>query len=570
MAFPTHNPDINSHIVRLFAPKDFLHYGMTDKHGYNLVRTCPIYTELLRLRFDKHSYRFDSYDIIRYYYVHGMINLIAQHQFDYYQGVVVAAKYGHLDLLKLIYQADSLPLAKYIFTCHKTISSVIQIANQNKQYHILKWFTHVGIIDHWLTPSKIYHKPINSFIQKQMLTHISCDASASGNISLLQELNTAHSVCIFNWSIILSTAFEHGQLTVLEWLSDMILPNLPCPGTGRPKKPFTVLLTLILPGGLHANVTTLLLNWYEKHKQNFPNYLYLTFNQICRYGQIDILERYYPMVPSSIYYGLLRNIIFGGNLDAVEWLYHKDEQKFTDHLKNIVEWSIEQSHLHLWEWLRTKFPHISDTESIMELAISQGNVVLLDWLWNKAVRITLTVENIITATYFGYIHILAWLEEHQLLSPNLIEPIIKIAIEGNHIQIIKWVGEQQLKELTETIPTLVALAITNNRVEILDLFHQYQMITHDMIHNFMFSYHNKEYELIGDTYTMLRWIKERYASFDILAFLNDSLAQNEWHIVEWITEHHPDVSGAKLSDKLKTKLLAYQQYRQQKIEHHIY
>ena len=71
--------------MQFLLPKDLIQFGAVDKLANKVVKASVIYAELLRLRFDKHLYRFDSYEIIQYYYEHGMINLTAQHRFDHYR-----------------------------------------------------------------------------------------------------------------------------------------------------------------------------------------------------------------------------------------------------------------------------------------------------------------------------------------------------------------------------------------------------------------------------------------------------------------------------------------------------
>ncbi len=558
MSFIGHT-DISTYLIHFFLPKDLIRFSQVSKEIRVLVLSCSIYVELLRLKFDKKLYLFGSHDIIKSYYEHGMVNLITQHRFDHYRAVVIAAEHGHLDLLKLIYQSNHHPIAKYNFSRQKIIRDAIIAASKHHHYHILKWFAHIGIINHWLMPSKIYHKPIHSSQQERILVDAIRDASATGNLPLLQDLDAANVDWELCWYHILRIASEHGQLLILQYLSDQILPKL---YLNNHHRWWHWRCGVILPGEPNSDVIMSIIKWYKQHKQNSVSKLYPNFTLVCKHGRIDILEKYFPSVHLNEYDDLLHSVVLGGSIDAVTWLYHKDEKKFMDNLRNIVYWSFNACHLPLLAWLTTNFPTIPYIEYLHNFAIYSADLNLLTWLWEKGVTLTITKHCIVSAASYGYIHILAWLEDHQLLPPNTIELIIETAVEFDHIQIVRWVGVERIKKWTNIIPRLVRLAIINNAVEILDLFHQHQMITYDSLHGLSSCYYYDDNQFTTDLYVMLRWIKERYAQFDIVSFLCHAIEQNEWHIVDWIIEKQPDISAAKLTDKLKKKLLAYRQYQQ--------
>ena len=228
----TPNPDINAHVIKFFRPRDLICFSVVNKQAYKLVHASPIYAELLRLKFDKHTYQFDTHAIIKYYYKYNMINLIQQHGLDHYHAVVIATEYGHLDLLQFLHPTSKInqtkfPYATYSWQNFKLMERVVYLASAKGHYHILKWFAHIGIIDHWLMPSKIYHKPIHSSQQERILVDAITDVSTTGNLTLLQDLDTANADWEpHHWCRILRIASEHGQLFILQYLSDQILPKL--------------------------------------------------------------------------------------------------------------------------------------------------------------------------------------------------------------------------------------------------------------------------------------------------------------------------------------------------------
>ena len=278
------NPDIMGYLLYLLSPKEFIRFGRVNKLANSLVRYSAIYQELCRLKFDKKVHKFGSYSIIKRYYTHNMINVIIHYQFDYCRAVILAAKYGHLAILKLIHETTCLhfPLAVYGLRTQNLIKKAIDLAISNKHYHIMKWFESVGIIDNWILPQKIYHESVDMPLLHPSLIKY---ASTRGDLPMLQYLQQNIDSFHCHWHNIVTCAVEQGHIVILEWILTITkdkfhvhdeLPSqdieLPKPDQMDPEKKLFMLV----------------LDWLGKNSKKFPNKLNLRYYNVCLHGCPDL------------------------------------------------------------------------------------------------------------------------------------------------------------------------------------------------------------------------------------------------------------------------------------------
>ena len=563
----TQCPDINVHILHLLLPREFLKFGMVDKYGHMLVRKSSIYAELLRLKFDKHLHRFDSYQIIKYYYKHNMINLITQHKFDHYRAIVIAARYGHLDLIKLIYQAKPVdfPYARYNFQCRNVLIDAIMTASAYHHYHILKWFTDVDILDSWLMPRRLINKKLNVDDQYHIIMRLLIYASTLGDLSLLLTCKNTFDIMPY-WSNITTAAFEHGHIAVLDWLVDMIKVENYQDNLGIPGIPG---LTAVLPYDIDPaqTLTNQMLNWYWKNFAKFANGLYLTFNSMSLPYQLATLEQIHGRLtdinPQFITQLMLHNLSCGsGNLNLLEWIYSKDEYRYlcTDRIDDIVVRICYNNQIHIVEWLESVglFRYNSH---LTASPISSGSMPMIQWFKERTITFGNINDHIYRVASQGYLHVLAWLRQHHYLDKDSYHNILQGAIVGNQPHIVEWLGNALVKELiTDTLDTLIiknhiGFAIKYSRINILELLCRYHLL--DVIiqfiteHKYQFAL-DEIYELIFDTYPLVRWLTEWKIPFDYAIILDRAIRYDEWHVVDWIVEHHlTDIM--ELSEKRRKK-----------------
>lgn len=562
-------PDTDTYLIRLFTPRDLIYFGMINKEANKLVQSSPIYMELTRLKFDKHLYQFHSYDIIKWYYKHGMINLITQHHFDHHRAVYLAAKFGHLDLIKFIYQTVSnhFPLAKYNFYNVILMTDVVKIAFSRKQYHIIKWLEEVSIIDNYLAPIKILCAECSSVDQYLFYSHAIEHASETGNLTLLRDLMKRVPLSSFGrcWreKLILVKAFAYGHVDILNWmvteehligaLVDNLVDNL------------VDKITTDFPDKQTINEV---LDWFWLHQKKFIVEWHFKLRSICLSTQLDILAQVYPLFSdSNMLTTIMYDVIPIGNLDILQWLWQKTHMRtiINKNIIRIMNSTVKHNQLHILAWLTSVINPVVCHTFIADFPIIKGNIPMLEWFQRNDVAIYYTTNAIIRSVYHGYGHVIKWLHDHELL-PHIHKQIVQSAIEGGHINILQWIGESRIKELALNYDVkylFIEAAFTNNRTDILELFQSYQLIDDEIITRLsaMFPFRDDDYHpSLSDIYTSVRWLKDQYRMFDLKYVWNKAVELDYWHIVEWILDYYPE-TNRDLCEELSHKLGHYLQYR---------
>ncbi len=293
-----------------------------------------------------------------------MINLIAQHKFDHYQAVIIAARYGHLDFLKLIYQSRSFPYASYSLKSNKVGRAALKAAITNHQYHITEWFAQIGLIDNYLCPRTIYTQPISQ-----------CDQY-----------------------------YLHHD--ILDWLLNIV-------GGEFPEKHSSVTVSLSLS---LSTFSTELIEWYERNRDKFPHALTLRLAHICLHGRLDILAQIHHLISDNID-DLLPDIMHGGNLATIQWFYHKEEyhDQFQWLIDTMIDYATLNDHFHILKRLVDTVGAKVNNKRIANRAIANGNIQILEWLWVRNALRRYDTDVIEIASTRSYIHVLAWLRTHELL-----------------------------------------------------------------------------------------------------------------------------------------------------------
>ena len=578
----TQNPDSDTYLLRFFQPKDLIYFGMTSKEARVLVRSHPIYLELIRLKFDKHMHRFDSYEIIASYYIHGMTNLITQHKLDHHRAVRLAAQHGHLDLLQFLYGAKHFPLATFSFHDVDTMRGVVQIIIRLGHYHITKWLAEIDIIDHWLAPTTICQVTPHAPELHMLCCNTIKNLAIEGNLLMLQHYSQTYSYFYSCWRTILEHAFAHGHINILDWLLDFVT-----------KKKHGVLPTikshvlLNLPHQFSAP----LLAWYWDNYDKFPINLYLYSQDIAI---LDQLHTCIHMTDNSWVIGdIIRHTILAGNLDLLKWLYDKNpyQEYIQQNAYSVLFQLISNNHLPMLIWLMETTPTITYNEYLVNIAIKTGHLSIIKWFWSKKPHLRMRNQSdsghMYQTAYHGYLHILAWLKEHQLLSDTTNRDIMHGAISGGHLDIIKWLGQEIITKIfTDPLmqePILKAI-IKYGRVNILALLYEYNLITAELITKFAtyFAVEKDEHNYL-DIYPMVRWLADKFEHFDLYHVLHKiidasivvgngsekvrrlgdefsevlcrAISLGEWHVVQWVYERQ---SNHILSLNLKQKLDQYQ------------
>ena len=559
----TSNPDVDFYLCGFFQPREFMHLCLVSKRLCILIRSSPIYEELNRLKFDKHLHRFDSYEIIKYYYKCGMVNLISQYQLDHYRGAVLAARYGHLDLLKLIYQTDFLPLARYCVQNNNILLDAIIRASEYNHHHVLKWFEHIGVIDRWFMPRKLNGTIISPMLFQlespmlfQLDSHIIEYASVTGDLVLLKLLKEHNGEGWMDkqWSNILLNVFTHGHFIILDWILNIAETEL------KPDHQWSCSLQLELSSDPEKIVP--LLNWYWTNHHKFPIPLELRAKNICFIGRIDLLEQvrlFQPQCyhPNSFYMTTLADATqTSSSLELFQWLYAKLPEHFTNILITIAHIFADNNRIHLLDWLATTVPNLIDDDYIASSAIREGQLPLLRWFHrHHTIRIRYHTLDVGQAAFLGYVHVLIWLKEHDLLPPHLNKTIISNAIAGNQIYVLEWMSEYLLADQND-MAEYVHLAIRCGRLSMLTLFEEKGMIDDKLIKNVVLTN-----LCITDRFPIIQWLTMRNPQLNLLPTLSYAISANEWHIVQWILAKLPNRIG--LSDADITVLDAYLDFRRQ-------
>ena len=141
-----------------------------------------------------------------------MINFIIQHSYDHHRAVILTAKYGWAELLEHILKSGSryFPMATYSLQNKKTVRRALYLATTHHHYHIMKWFASVNIIDAWLVPRTIYHKPIEKYYQHLIYLANIRYANKTGNLALLLELKELDKMFPQYGTDIVACAFKRG------------------------------------------------------------------------------------------------------------------------------------------------------------------------------------------------------------------------------------------------------------------------------------------------------------------------------------------------------------------------
>lgn len=557
------NPDVDVYLLRFLIPKTFLLFGMVNKYCLCLIRSDCIYNELVRLKFDKRLYRFCSYDIIKQYYKHGMINLIIRDKLDYYRVVKLAATYGHLDLLQHIAENQIYyPLASYSLRHIDSVYKALITASKNNHHHILKWFAHHHIIDRWFGPSKIYATDISYFEQIEISQYIIKYAVETNDIVFLQDLKRQ---CDFSvhlwWEYLLSHSFEYGHLTLCDWILDMAQ-------TESVTDVNNVYLNLPFDLDPEKKLITQMLKWLEQNRYKLPRIVYLNNRNSYLLGYMDIIDHVYdstnlpnytPFLIEKAVYDAVYNppVPEQGNLDVVKLIYSKTEYKeYIDrHTSIVLKWIIKSNNLPLLVWLTNTINNIAYTAEIISEAIINGQIQILEWFWSQQIKIDYDEDTIFTVSSTGRCHILDWLKTHQLLPSEMTKSIIQGAVFKGQLHILTWLGEHSIKEVLTSIRIridTINTAIAHGRLEVLKLFHQYDIIKE--VSSLIFH----EPHAYRDIYSTVYWLKTHYDNFDLLRLFTWAVEDNQWHIVTWILQSYSetyDMFG--LTDDLEEKLQQY-------------
>lgn len=561
----TINPDINAYLIRLFTLKNLVHFGMTNKEAQELVRSSPIYTELIRLKFDKHLYRFDSYDIIKWYYKHGMINLIAQYRLDHHRAVYLATKHGHLDLVKFMYGEtfNHFPLARYCFHNADLMTDVVRATVHHHQYHIMAWFAEVGIVDNCLIPTKVLYNEIFSFYSCDYIHHILSYASKTCNLTMIQDLMqqmpSNSPLHYWGWKSVLSNAFAHGHIDILNWI--ITVEHL----TRDFHQGDEILLDFPDKKSSHVVV----LEWFWLHQEKIPKKCRFKLHNICLFGQLDILAQIYQLFDDSdMLAAIIHDVIPIGNLTVLQWLYDKDHIRVRALIKkeitSIIDSTIRNNQLHILTWLSSVIDQMVYRDNIADLPIIEGNIRMLEWLKKNGVSLNYTTDAVSCAVSLGYGHVIYWLHEHQILPLHIHKEIVKSAIICGHVHILEWIGESRIKDLAldnDTKYLFIEFALIDNRTDILKLFQSYQLIDDAIVIRLSAIFSDRFGIDFSDNYTSIRWLKEQYPMFDLRYVWQMALDNDFWHIVQWILHCYPQQAALYSELDVNVKEISYLTYR---------
>ena len=560
-------PDINTYLLHLLLPREFLNFGMVDKYARTLILRSPIYAELSRLKFDKHLHRFDSYQIIKHYYKHNMINLITQHKFDHYRAIVIAAKYGHLDLIKLIYHAKPVdfPYACYNFICDDVMNNAIMLASNHSHHHLLKWFAEVGIIDSCL----VLKNRFSSLEPHTDIYYILMYAGQHGDLDLLIRLkNNAYNI-IPHWHMIVITAFEYCHIAILDWIFALMIAE-----HYHYQDDNDVMVTLPYDTDPVQTLTKQMLNWHAENLAKFSHKLFLNFNPNSLPYQLDILEQIHAkitVINSHFIIKLLRENLLYGNLDLLQWVYDKDEYRnvFTDNIHDIIVWVISADHLHIMKWLESKGLFLFDP-CFLDSPITCGAMSILRWLKQKEINLgKIGSKYVYPLAKAGYLHTLVWLKDHELLHRETYHIILEGAIVGNHLHILEWLGEDLVKELVMNSPTrnsYMELAFISGHMDIWELFCRYGLT--DDIARFIAENDSNYaagtgsyYEPCCDSYIIICWLTKHNIPFDAAIILDHAIHYGEWNVVDWLAQYFPNTNKCQLSNRNREKHAHYLSFR---------
>lgn len=563
MAF-TSNPDIDTYLINLLPPKEFLHFGMISKKAYALIHASPIYTELCRLKFDKTVYKLDSYLIIGRYYIHGMTNLIAQHAYDHYQAVVLATTYNHLDLLKLLWQTKSphFPLGKYSMQNIYYLKKAIAEASRKQYYHILEWFEAVGIIDKWRTPTKIYQIPLSHYYQMRCISYVVKHASADGHLSMLISFQECGLSISHLWYTIIYHAFKHGHLIILDWIVSVI-KDLP--------KQMMLDNMIKLPNDVpdsNKNLISSLLRWFAKNQHNFPDTLMLDCSNSCIRGQLATVKKIYCQTNQGLYKSnLLSDIVKCGNLVTLRWLEKTNKKYFTKHTHQIIEAAISQDNFAVIKWLEYVVNRTTNQTVIRNYfihpALISGNIRILEWFLTKRIDILYDEKILPCAVSHGYIHVLAWLHEHNLLPKQLSDDMITAVLTTEHINILRWFGKDRIAAMPhDQMLECLNIGIKFVSLDSLQLLREYDLLSIDEISQIFIASRNnirREWE----SYPIVCWLKEQNSNMNPHQMISAALCSEEWHTVHYLLQSDPHIDLNLLSvpdrEKLKQYYLLYDQ-----------
>ena len=481
-----------------------------------------------------------------------MINLIFTHKFDHEQAVIVATKYAHLDLLKLIYQTKlpDFPFAHFSFQDKKTMKDVLKLASKNRHHHIMKWLADVGIIDNWLLPRKIYQSEIDQELFHKIAKHAANYACDMGDLSLVQTLVHNNSLHIHYgwWCKIVSRAFSGGHIDVLNWMVDMIkyLPkgNILTEDEDEDED-YELDTTVTLPADTDPLLVNSLLDWFWKNYDQFPQYLKLDCRYICAYGQSELLDQIYAKWPRMLD---LTVVSYYGNLTALQWLQQKNRAGFHSKIYDIVKNAIEQDNLPILTWLALKNnPPMDRQPFVISSAVAQGNQRILTWWHTNGFKIRCERRDIYRAATAGYIHVLDWLRDHNLLPKGWDEKILLGAVQGGQINILKWLGKTTITTLRQhTKYEAVCVAVRYGKLDVLVLFYQYGLVKEivKMVPS-LFPPMTQQW-FGGDIYSFYVWLKEINIDTNPSHFLNMAIIRHKWHTVELILYCHPEFDCKEL------------------------
>ena len=538
------NPDTTGYLLKLLSPAEFICFGQVNKQTNHLVRNSLIYQELCRLKFDKKVHKFGSYQIIKRYYAHDMINVIAHYHFDCYHAITLAAKHGYLNLLRFIHETTRLhfPLAHYGLQNKNLIENAIDIAIAHKHFHILKWFEHTGIItNHGLF----------------LLSDIEY-AATIGDLSMLQYLQQNIALFPSYWPVIVACAIEHGHIVILDWILAITEDNF-----NYHDNQHSVDIKIPKPDPSDHDKKRLMsvLNWLGDNGKKFPNKLNLRYRNVCLHGSLDLCIKIHTQFELSD--TVFTDYVYIGNLDMLQWLYDNYRIHFTILLKEIIGSAVIYDHLHILQWLKSIFTDIPTRLQLMTdinfvaTAIRNGSIGMLELLDANGVIINRSAlwYSIQHTARKGYIHVLAWLKSRGLLDANsIITLAIQGAIEGGHTHILTWLGKNTVDHLANDA---VQLAIQSNQIEVLELFHQwhYDMPRHNLAKLFKLG----QYRLAHDFYSLICWLKEHNPKFNLHTMLHRAVKYDEWHVVQWILQYYHPALRCLCRD-IRTKIEHYQTF----------